>query len=414
MINFASDLGIEFLIPKINLKVVFMKKFLLLSAAACMAAGAMAQLTPGEYYIKNVATGMFLNEGFSWGTLAVTKDYPMPFEVTVDGDGYLFKSHIGNGYIKAENGEYYMDGNDPVAAYLEEAGEFYNIKLGGSYLTINETKDYQTDEWLSSLNMCETLLYTVNQAETPKGDESAWQIISRADMVAALASATPEAPVQASFFLNAGEIQVNANDWSQASWTYIKNGEKAEIVFPDGGWFGHGEWSNKTTYAWFCNDAKDGAVAGTDVVYQDVEGMPAGNYKAVYRVVNQNNTPLVIKFNDTEAAPFEYEDSDLWYESAQNSMAHNVKEASFKVGEDGKLSLRMEKTISAEADAQNRFAFKVFSLYYLGNSESGVEAAVDENAPAVYYNMQGVRVANPSNGAYIKVQGKNATKVIVK
>lgn len=391
-----------------------MKRILLFGAAACMAAGAMAQLADGEYYIKNVETGMFLSEGFSWGTLAVTKDYPMPFEVTAEGDGYLFKSHIAKGYMKPENGEYYMDGNDQVITYLEAAGEYYNIKVGGAYLSINETKDYQTDEWLSTLNMCETLLYTVNQAEVPEGDGAAWQIISRAEMEAALAAATPENPVEASFFLNAGEIQVNANDWSQASWTYIKNGEKADISFPDGGWFGHGEWFNKTTYAWLCNDANDGAVAGTDVVYQDVEGMPAGNYKAVYRVVNQNNTPLVIKFNDTEAAPFEYEESDLWYESAQNSMAANVKEAAFTVGSDGKLSLRMEKTISAEEGAQNRFAFKVFSLYYLGSENTGVEVAVDENAPVVYYNMQGVRVANPSNGAYIKVQGKNATKVLVK
>lgn len=35
-------------------------------------------------------------------------------------------------------------------------------------------------------------------------------------------------------------------------------------------------------------------------------------------------------------------------------------------------------------------------------------------APAVYYNLQGVRVANPENGLYIRVQGKTATKVIVR
>lgn len=69
-----------------------MKKALLLGAALAVATGAMAQLAPGEYYIKSVNTGMYLNEGFSWGTLAVTKAYPCAFEVTADGDGYLFKS----------------------------------------------------------------------------------------------------------------------------------------------------------------------------------------------------------------------------------------------------------------------------------------------------------------------------------
>ncbi|MDE6549215.1 MAG: hypothetical protein K2L22_09460, partial [Muribaculaceae bacterium] len=59
-----------------------MKKFLLLSAVSFMAAGAMAQLAPGEYYIKNVETGEFLNEGYSWGTHAVTKAYPCAFNIT--------------------------------------------------------------------------------------------------------------------------------------------------------------------------------------------------------------------------------------------------------------------------------------------------------------------------------------------
>ena len=48
---------------------------------------------------------------------------------------------------------------------------------------------------------------------------------------------------------------------------------------------------------------------------------------------------------------------------------------------------------------------------------SGVESieAEAETAPAVYYNLQGVRVANPAAGQLlIKVQGKKATKVLVK
>ncbi|GEM_PF-5026307 len=36
------------------------------------------------------------------------------------------------------------------------------------------------------------------------------------------------------------------------------------------------------------------------------------------------------------------------------------------------------------------------------------------DAPVEYYNLQGVRVANPESGLYIRRQGKNATKVLVK
>lgn len=48
--------------------------------------------------------------------------------------------------------------------------------------------------------------------------------------------------------------------------------------------------------------------------------------------------------------------------------------------------------------------------------ETGVEAVdVAEDAPVVYYNMQGIRVKNPVAGQLlIRVQGKKATKVVVR
>ncbi len=374
-----------------------------------MAAGAMAQIAPGEYYVKNVETGMFLNEGFSWGTLAVVKAYPNAFEVTATNDGgYIFKSRYG--WFKPENGEYYMDGGSEVTTYLEKVGDYYYMKTGGQYMTLNEFKDYINDGWLSTINMCETTLWTIKQAAEPAGNASAWQLLTREDMVAALANATPDSPVEASFYLEAGQIEVNADN-NVSSWPYIKNNEPAQIVLPDGGWFGHSEWFNKTTYGWCEND---GAPADClDVVSQEVEGMKPGFYNVSFRAVNQSNegeTPLVIKFNDTEASATEWAESDLWYASAQDTMAHNVETAQFEVKADGKLSIRMEKT--SKAGMQNRFAFKSFALSYLGTEATGVAGvAADENAPVEYYNLQGIRVANPEKGIFIKRQGNKATKV---
>lgn len=47
---------------------------------------------------------------------------------------------------------------------------------------------------------------------------------------------------------------------------------------------------------------------------------------------------------------------------------------------------------------------------------SGVENVTvsDENAPVEYYNLQGIRVANPENGVYIRRQGNTVTKMLVK
>ena len=48
------------------------------------------------------------------------------------------------------------------------------------------------------------------------------------------------------------------------------------------------------------------------------------------------------------------------------------------------------------------------------STETGVESIeINENVAPVYYNLQGVKVANPENGVFIKVQGSKATKVIL-
>lgn len=50
----------------------------------------------------------------------------------------------------------------------------------------------------------------------------------------------------------------------------------------------------------------------------------------------------------------------------------------------------------------------------LEKSAVGNIAVENENAPVKYYNLQGVEVANPENGLFIKVQGKKTSKVLVK
>ena len=42
-----------------------------------------------------------------------------------------------------------------------------------------------------------------------------------------------------------------------------------------------------------------------------------------------------------------------------------------------------------------------------------IERDPDADAPAVYYNLQGVRVENPGPGAYIRVRGSKAEKVFI-
>lgn len=48
------------------------------------------------------------------------------------------------------------------------------------------------------------------------------------------------------------------------------------------------------------------------------------------------------------------------------------------------------------------------------NGMSGVENVAAENAPVEYFNLQGVRVANPENGLFIRRQGNTVSKVVIR
>jgi hypothetical protein len=72
-------------------------------------------------------------------------------------------------------------------------------------------------------------------------------------------------------------------------------------------------------------------------------------------------------------------------------------------------------TLTHYSGAKTQYIDQVY-IVYAPKDVSGIEGvAVDNsNAPVEFYNLQGVRVANPTNGIYVKRQGNTATKVLVK
>ena len=65
----------------------------------------------------------------------------------------------------------------------------------------------------------------------------------------------------------------------------------------------------------------------------------------------------------------------------------------------------------------NDFRLEYFDPNYTGNSTVGgsgvADVVIDENAPVEYYNLQGIRVAEPANGIYIVKQGNKTKKVVL-
>ncbi|MDE6527975.1 MAG: hypothetical protein K2L78_02875, partial [Muribaculaceae bacterium] len=55
------------------------------------------------------------------------------------------------------------------------------------------------------------------------------------------------------------------------------------------------------------------------------------------------------------------------------------------------------------------------TLYKLDTGSSvNVAEADDADAPVEYYNLQGMRVANPENGLFIRRQGNKVEKVVIR
>ena len=66
------------------------------------------------------------------------------------------------------------------------------------------------------------------------------------------------------------------------------------------------------------------------------------------------------------------------------------------------------------AKAENTYTTLANEAVVVNETMTGVEATfVDENAPVEYFNLQGVKVAAPENGVFVKKQGSKVTKVVL-
>lgn len=415
-----------------------MKKSLLFMAAlsaATFCASAQDAPAAGEYYIRNVKTGFYLNNGYSWGTKAILKPQARVFQLEENGaaDGTVYlKSSLGVlARDNATSGELYCDKpeSDLGQFYLEKQDNgYYTIDLNGWYLCAenpDQMMSYNpsTDSWESYQNVPHYYdFYPLTGTDNYSADDMniMWELLTREQMHQAMAAATDANVLDATYLIKAHMIDVNDKD-NETAW--LVGGETNKLTFPAPGW-GTGyedSWIRKVVYAWFNLDDHPEMEGIMDVnVCQQVADAPAGTYEVEYQVSNQSLTPMEIMFNTTVAEPIAGKGQDYWYGDAASDFNNydNLKKAVFTVGDDGKLAITMTKHTSA--DTQNRFAFKSFILKYHGKNSSlgsveGIETdAFDADAPAEYYNLQGIRVAEPTTGLYIVRQGSKVSKQLIR
>lgn len=86
-------------------------------------------------------------------------------------------------------------------------------------------------------------------------------------------------------------------------------------------------------------------------------------------------------------------------------------------GESNTITVGYNKDINQNNYAMPVFDFRLeyFDPEYEGYEIAGVaNIATEENAPVEYFNLQGVRVANPENGIYVIRQGNKVSKKVIR
>lgn len=172
--------------------------------------------------------------------------------------------------------------------------------------------------------------------------------------------------------------------------------------------------------------------------YKNGDVIPAG-ITGTYQLYNsapQMSSPVADTFKagteGTPVAPTETTLEDLNAEPL-NSLVE-IKNIKVAAGEQGGRYFDMSDANGNTITLYNQFDLEIitgdninvtgivckykdaYQVYAISTTPaSGIETVeIDNNAPAVYYNLNGVQVATPTSGLYIVKQGNKVSKVIIK
>ena len=143
----------------------FMKKIFTLIAAALLGMSANAQLATGDYFIKNVETGKFLNGANFWGTKASVTEHAQIMGVNANDGKYAIDSHYSN-----DNGRNFVGAGDNT--YVDAAIAYHTIAaVEGGYSIMDANGKY--------LVSADGNIANFNGAEA-----QVWQFMTKADYIA--------------------------------------------------------------------------------------------------------------------------------------------------------------------------------------------------------------------------------------
>ncbi len=239
-------------------------------------------LTGGEYYLRNVKTGKYLNSGGWWDTHAVMKDTGKPFT--------LISSNTGDTDFIISNNCGYIDRPD---IYIDKSSEIQHVwkfeKISGekSYYITYSAPAEGSDPIKMALGLDDDDFY-VNGKTFEEGNSSQkWELVTLQELVGDLRMASESSPKDATFLFKGANISANNPDnkvWDNSFSNKASNNVKIEQG---------GSGNDKAnTICKVYNDKLSWGVKGNKTLWTITKtdsNLPNGLYEVSCQIFSDNN-----------------------------------------------------------------------------------------------------------------------------
>lgn len=344
-----------------------MKKIKLFLAAVAAMVGLSAQaqswtaseVAVGDFYLYNVGAGKYLNAGdraAQWGTNAtLSEGYGLEFALEANGEAYNLNSRNSNGgasnYLATS---LWTDGAATPWTFTAVSDKVYTISNGGQYLAANADGS------------------DVELAATSDSENAQWKLVNRAGIIAAMASATKENPMNIRILIGASDFSRNDTRAQNGnSWTWTNAGGNVTVAGPSEqrGTFGCEFWNN------------------TFDINQTLTGLPDGTYEFRISGYGTNGTTYIYG-NSTEAV-FVNQTSAENFRTALD----NIADGQFTGNTTGQFVVTGGTLKIGVKRTQNK----------------GVDWAVFDNADLIYYGLDLTDLENGLAQQISNAQALNGT-----
>lgn len=396
------------------------------------------------YFMRHTASGKFLAAGADWGTHAVLADNGIRITTFFDkrNGTYLLRSTFRQNDMDNYMGDNaYIDNTAPCALTVTKVE-------GSDRYTVTRVVDGVTKALGATTNSstyADGTKTLVDYIDYVKGNiDQEWEFISEADLVKELSEkAAADAPADLSFKIHG--YKLDPNDLSENAKWVLKNDlpKNSTTYCVKTQVWGSNSWNDKDMIFRVYADrfSKNYPDNYAWELSQEVTDLPAGVYTVTAQAFIDNfateadgNKVFFMEANGVDMSNGIHTESTGAFTCDPGSGIDVLRDTSkslrkaqnVKVGQDGKLLIRMGKTTTTATDKFN-FFFDNFALKYHGKDASGIEdieaeAAINAETPVDVYAVsgvllaRGVRYADALNGlehgVYIVTAGSVTLKLV--